>query len=160
MKKSHEQWKFDSSLGPLYLVASKKGLQGIFWKKQKAPFLRSLDHSKILDLATKELTEYFAGKKIKFTIPLDFQGTEFQKKVWNQLRKIPYGKTCSYKDIAQKINNKKAFRAVGTANGKNPLCIIIPCHRVIASDGGLGGYNGGLHLKIKLLNLETKISYC
>ena len=105
--------------------------------------------------AKRELKEYFSGKRKKFSVPLNAQGTAFQKSVWNQLSKIPYGKTVSYRDIAIKIKNKKAVRAVGTANGKNPFCIIIPCHRVIAADGSLGGYSGGIQFKKKLLALET-----
>ena len=81
-------------------------------------------------------------------------GTDFQKQVWNQLCKIPYGNTVAYKEIAEKIKNKKAVRAVGTANGKNPICIMIPCHRVISADGSLGGYSWGLSIKTKLLALE------
>ena len=105
--------------------------------------------------AERELKEYFSGKRKKFSVPLNAQGTAFQKSVWNQLSKIPYGETVSYRDIAIKIKNKKAVRAVGTANGKNPFCIIIPCHRVIAADGSLGGYSGGIQFKKKLLALET-----
>ncbi len=88
------------------------------------------------------------------TSPLAAEGTEFQKKVWNELAKIPFGKTFSYGEIAGKIRNQKAVRAVGTANGRNPLAIIVPCHRVIAADGGLGGFAGGLEIKRKLLELE------
>ena len=85
---------------------------------------------------------------------LDLEGTTFQKKVWAQLSKIPYGQTCSYKDIAKGIQNEKAVRAVGSANGKNPACIIVPCHRVIAHNGSLGGYSGGLKMKKTLLEIE------
>lgn len=85
---------------------------------------------------------------------MDLIGSDFQKRVWGRLSKIPYGVTKSYKDIAKEIKNEKASRAVGTANGKNPICIIIPCHRVIAANGALGGYSGGLHIKKKLLALE------
>jgi methylated-DNA-[protein]-cysteine S-methyltransferase len=148
----------NSKIGPLYLVASEKGLQGVFWKKQSAAMAKSLKGTsaeiKILMQAVKELQEYFNGVRTKFELPLDFSGTEFQEQVWNQLRKIPYGKTYSYKDIAGQIKNSKAFRAVGTANGRNPLSIVIPCHRVIASNGTLGGYAGGLNIKTRLLNLE------
>lgn len=154
------QWLMKSKIGPLYLVASEKGLQGVHWKKQSAPMMKSLNGSslqiKSLAQAVEQLEEYFSGKRKKFDLPLHFQGTEFQKKVWKQLSKIPYGKTYSYRDIARKIKNEKAVRAVGTANGKNPFCIIVPCHRVIAADGTLGGYTGGLKLKTRLLGLETK----
>lgn len=152
------QHLINSKIGPLFLVASEVGLQGIFWKKQSAPLVKSLRGAspqiKILGQAVHELKEYFQGQRNNFSIPLDLHGTEFQKKVWNQLSKIPYGKTYSYKDVATQIKNPKAVRAVGTANGKNPVCIIIPCHRVIAQDGTLGGYAGGLKIKRTLLALE------
>lgn len=151
-----QQWKFESKIGVFFLVASEKGLKGIFVKKQNIQMIKSLKENQILVTAVKELTEYLAGNRKKFDLPLDIEGTEFQKRVWNQLRKIPYGKTYSYKELANQIKNEKACRAVGTANGKNPLCIIIPCHRIIAADGTLGGYSGGLDLKIKLLELEGK----
>ncbi len=155
---SQAQWLMKSKIGPLYLVASENGLQGIFWKKQSAPMTASLNGKtaevKILTRTVTELEEYFAGKRQKFTVPLEVIGTTFQKKVWNELRKIPYGKTFSYKDVAGRIRHAKAMRAVGTANGNNPHAIIVPCHRVIAHDGTLGGYAGGLKIKSQLLALE------
>lgn len=156
------QYKIKSPLGSLYLVASTRGLQGIFFEKQSVPFARDLKTSapevKILRQSVVELGEYFTGQRQNFTLPLDLQGTAFQKRVWNQLSKIPYGETRSYKDIAIKIKNAKATRAVGTANGKNPVCIIVPCHRVIAADGTLGGYSGGLEKKRKLLGIERVVT--
>lgn len=102
-----------------------------------------------------ELEEYFHGRRSRFSVKVDLiRGTEFQKKVWNALRDIPYGETVSYKEIAEKIGNPKAVRAVGGANNKNPISIIIPCHRVIGKDGSLTGYGGGLSKKEYLLNLE------
>lgn len=106
----------------------------------------------------KQLNEYFAGSRKKFDLPVDIEGTEFQKKVWNEVKKIPYGKTKSYKSIAEKLGDVKAIRAVGKANGQNPVPIIIPCHRVIGSDGTLTGYAGGLEIKEKLLEIEGSIS--
>lgn len=154
------QWQMDSAIGRIYLVASEKGLQGVFLNKQKVAMAESLTakglEHRVLAQAVQELTEYFSGKRKEFSVALDAQGTDFQKRVWRELTKIPYGKTCSYSDIAKKIKNAKAVRAVGTANGKNPHCIIVPCHRVIAADGTLGGYSGGLKTKIKLLQLEQK----
>lgn len=152
------QWKTQTEIGPLYLVASEKGLQGLFTKKQVGiPVLSTLkgkaSECRHLAQATKELDEYFQGKRQKFSVALDFKGTDFQKKVWRELQKIPYGKTVSYRQIAEKLG-VRAYRAVGNANGKNPLCIIVPCHRVIASNGGIGGYSGGLSMKKKLLALE------
>jgi methylated-DNA-[protein]-cysteine S-methyltransferase len=101
-----------------------------------------------------QLNEYFSGSRKKFDLPLDIDGTEFQKKVWNELKKIPYGKTKSYKYIAEKLGDVKAIRAVGKANGQNPVPILIPCHRVIGSNGKLTGYAGGLDIKEKLLKIE------
>lgn len=103
-----------------------------------------------------QLEEYFCGKRKKFDLPLDLNGTNFQMKVWKELSKIGYGKTLSYGEVSQKIDLPKGARAVGGANNKNPLPIIIPCHRVIQSDGKLGGYAGGLVLKQQLLDLEKK----
>jgi methylated-DNA-[protein]-cysteine S-methyltransferase len=105
-----------------------------------------------------QLNEYFNLKRKRFYVPLDIEGTQFQKKVWIALQKIPYGKTVSYKDIAETIGNVKAVRAVGRANGKNPVPIIIPCHRVIEYSGKLGGYSGGPGIKEKLLELEGSLS--
>ena len=105
-------------------------------------------------MATIQLDEYFQGKRTTFSLPFKLTGTPFQLAVWKELQNIPYGKTTSYKEIAQKINKPKACRAVGMANNKNPLPIIIPCHRVIGSNGKLIGYAGGLKLKNYLLELE------
>lgn len=110
--------------------------------------------SKLSDKAYKQLNEYFEGKRKEFDLPLKLEGTKFQKQVWRELTKIPYGQTRSYKDIALAIANPKAVRAVGMANNKNPISIVIPCHRVIGSNGDLIGYAGGLEIKKELLNLE------
>ncbi|MCP1223829.1 methylated-DNA--[protein]-cysteine S-methyltransferase [Sebaldella sp. S0638] len=112
--------------------------------------------SKVLDEALKQMNEYFSGKRKTFDLPLYFEGTEFQKSVWNELRKIPYGITVSYKDIAEGINNEKAVRAVGNANNKNKIMIIVPCHRVIGKNGKLVGFAGGLDKKEFLLEHEKK----
>lgn len=152
------QWKMDSTVGPLYLLASTTGLKGIFWKKLSPPLVTSLKSTapeiKILAQTVQQVEEYLCGKRKDFNLPLEMDGTPFQKKVWQRLSQIPYGNTRSYKDIAHEIKNAKAVRAVGAANGRNPLSIIVPCHRVIASDGSLGGYAGGLDIKIRLLELE------
>lgn len=110
--------------------------------------------SSLIKKAYDQLDEYFKGIRKSFDLPLAPKGTEFQKKVWNALLKIPYGSTCSYKDIAVMIGNEKACRAVGGANNKNPIFIIIPCHRVIGTNGSLVGYGAGLDLKKRLLDLE------
>lgn len=105
-----------------------------------------------------QLNEYFAGNRKKFNVPLDIDGSEFQKRVWNELQKIPYGKTISYKSLSDKLGDVKAIRAVGKANGQNPIAIIIPCHRVIGANGSLVGYAGGLAIKEKLLHLEGALN--
>ena len=153
------QMKIESSIGPLYLVASTVGLQGIFWKKQNAPITMGKNNAEeiILKKTIAQIEEYLAGKRKEFELPLDIIGTDFQKKVWQQLTKIPYGETRSYKDIAIALKDENASRAVGTANGRNPLSIIVPCHRVISSDGSMGGYAGGLDIKKMLLELERKM---
>ncbi|MEO5968791.1 MAG: methylated-DNA--[protein]-cysteine S-methyltransferase [Bdellovibrionia bacterium] len=154
------QWLMQSKIGPLYLVASEVALQGVFWIEQAVPLAKGLEgpspQAKILARAVRQLNEYLDGKRREFDLPLNATGTDFQKQVWKELSRIPYGKTRSYRDIAQKIENDKAVRAVGTANGRNPLSIIVPCHRVIAADGTLGGYAGGLEIKIQLLELEAR----
>ena len=110
----------------------------------------------LLKKTDSQLREYFSGKRKKFDLPLLPQGTGFQMSVWKALQTIPYGKTCSYKDIAVLAGNEKACRAVGMANNRNPITIIIPCHRVIGKDGSLTGYGGGLDIKEYLLQLEKK----
>lgn len=135
----------------LYLVATETHLINIqFTQPQKA----LLQTTELLSMATIQLDEYFQGKRTTFSLPFKLTGTPFQLAVWKELQNILYGKTTSYKEIAQKINKPKAYRAVGMANNKNPLPIIIPCHRVIGSNGKLIGYAGGLNLKNYLLELE------
>jgi methylated-DNA-[protein]-cysteine S-methyltransferase len=152
------QYIFKSPVGPLYLIASATGLRALYFHKPGGKFVSDLDGEepeiKILKKAAAQLGEYFAGLRKDFDLPLEAEGTGFQQKVWGELAKIPYGKTYSYSDIAKRIKNDKAVRAVGTANGRNPISIIVPCHRVIAADGTLGGYGGGLDIKTKLLAIE------
>lgn len=152
---SHQGMKMESKIGVLHLVASQSGLKGVFWEEPKTPFsMTSGRAAEILRLAQKEINEYLDGARKRFSVDLDPDGTNFQKKVWDRLLKIPYGETRSYKDIAIELNDPNASRAVGTANGQNPLCIIVPCHRVISSSGSLGGYSGGVDRKALLLSLE------
>lgn len=115
------------------------------------------EDTRLLLEVEKQLKEYFEGKRTKFEIPLNPKGTEFMKKIWKELLKIPYGETRTYKEIAEKIGNSKASRAVGMANNKNPIPIIIPCHRVIGSNNKLVGYALGLDMKKYLLDLERKV---
>ncbi|MEZ0391958.1 MAG: methylated-DNA--[protein]-cysteine S-methyltransferase [Pseudobdellovibrionaceae bacterium] len=154
------QYCFQSKIGPLFLVASVEGLEGVYWDEQLIPMISTLEaldtETQILKQAASQLAEYLDGKRKEFDLPLAAFGTEFQHLVWNELKKIPYGKTFSYSEIAQRLKNEKAVRAVGTANGKNPLCIIVPCHRVISADGSLGGYSGGLQIKSQLLEIESR----
>lgn len=109
----------------------------------------------VTELAYSQLIEYLSGQRTSFTLPLDAKGTHFQQRVWDLLVEIPYGQTCSYQHIAKQLDNPKAVRAVGAANGKNPLAIVIPCHRVIGANGSLTGYAGGLERKSWLLELEN-----
>lgn len=152
------QYMMQSKIGTIYLVASDLGLRILSFKEQPNPIVPSLNNSstkeEIISLVLQQLEEYFSGKRKVFNLPIDIKGTDFQKDVWKELQKIPYGKTVSYEDVAINIQNQKAVRAVGTANGKNPLCIIVPCHRVISKNGSIGGYSGGLEIKSKLLEIE------
>lgn len=154
------QWLMQSEIGPLYLVASSEGLHGVHWKKQNIPLADDLTgpakELQILAATVRQLEEYLSGRRRAFDLPLAAAGTAFQQRVWAELSKIPFGETRSYSDVAAAIRNQKAIRAVGTANGRNPLSIIVPCHRVIAADGTLGGYAGGLTVKTRLLQLEGR----
>ena len=123
-----------------------------YFGKGKMPSWKS--DSKVLLKAVSQLEEYFKGKRKVFNLPLKLEGTDFQKKCWDALLEIPYGEVCSYQDIAKRVGNIKAVRAVGGANHNNPVAIIVPCHRVIGKDGSLTGYGGGLHVKEFLLGLE------
>ena len=151
----------NSPVGLLTLVASEQGLAAILWEDEdpeRVPLkpLERDDKNPLLIETERQLTDYFAGKLKRFSIPLDFNGTEFQKKVWTALTTIPFGETRSYRQIAEQIGNPKAVRAVGAANGRNPISIIAPCHRVIGADGTLIGFAGGLEAKALLLNIESK----
>jgi len=150
-----------SPVGELKLVASDKGLAAILWENDDPERVRLLgplvedDHHPVLTRAAAQLGEYFAGKRQAFDLPLDFQGTDFQKRVWNALLTIPYGETRSYAEIARAVGRPTAFRAVGAANGKNPISIVAPCHRVIGTNGTLTGFAGGLEAKQCLLAIES-----
>ncbi|MHB8484007.1 MAG: methylated-DNA--[protein]-cysteine S-methyltransferase, partial [Nitrospiria bacterium] len=112
------------------------------------------ESSKIIEETIFQLTQYFQGTLTRFQIPRHLEGTDFQKSTWNSLKQIPYGKTITYKEQARILKNKNAIRAIGAANGRNPVSIIVPCHRVIGSNGNLTGYAGGLSAKAKLLDIE------
>jgi methylated-DNA-[protein]-cysteine S-methyltransferase len=149
----------DSPVGALKLVAHDHALVAVMWDNENhkrvrlAELVENQQHP-MLHQVKQQLEQYFAGERQQFDLPLDFQGTAFQQQVWQALLEIPYGETRSYKQIAVQLGNEKAVRAVGAANGKNPISIIAPCHRVIGSGGALVGFAGGLDKKQILLTLE------
>jgi len=142
-----------SPIGLIEICGSEKGISTVLFDAKVDTLI---EHPSCLRDCVKQLDEYFNKKRKIFDLPFDLSGTEFQLKVWNELLKIPYGAVCSYIDIAKRIGNKPAVRAVGSANGKNPISIIIPCHRVIGNDGSLVGYGGGIWRKKYLLELESE----
>lgn len=148
-----------SLAGPLFLAASSKGLVRLEFEAHRMkldPKKFELRESKqALTPYLRELNEYFDGARRDFSMPLDLRGTPFQLACWHVLIAISYGETCSYADVARAIGHPNAFRAVGMANNRNPIAIVVPCHRVIASGGSLCGYGGGLDIKRKLLDLEV-----
>ncbi|KJY82985.1 cysteine methyltransferase [Vibrio galatheae] len=146
-----------SPLGAITLQADAEGLLGVWFETQTTQPEELGQYSPqdpILCLAIKQLDEYFSGVRKVFDVPISALGTAFQKQVWQALTTIPYGETWSYQDLANAIGNPKAVRAVGLANGKNPVSVIVPCHRVIGKNGKLTGYAGGVERKAKLLELE------
>ena len=163
-----------SPIGPLFLAASARGLVALEFdarlpgqqsirpnprdlRQEKSAFTFE-ESERLLRPYVSELEEYFLGKRREFTFPLDLRGTDFQLACWRALLAIPYGETRSYADIARAVSKPNAFRAVGMANNRNPVAIVVPCHRVIASDGKLCGYGGGLDVKRKLLELEGALT--
>ncbi len=165
---------FTSPIGPLFLAASDRGLVALEFDarlpgqqtirpnprdlRTESKAVRFEESASALRPHVRELEEYFAGKRRQFEFALDLRGTDFQLACWRALLAIPYGETRSYGDIARAVGKPKGFRAVGMANNRNPLAIVVPCHRVIASDGTLCGYGGGLDVKRKLLELEGALS--
>ena len=163
-----------SPVGPLFLAASKQGLVALEFDhrlahqqtirpnprdlRAESKFVRFEESEQGLSPYIRELEEYFAATRREFSFPLDLRGTEFQVACWRALLNIPYGETRSYADIARAVSRPQGFRAVGMANNRNPIAIVVPCHRVIASDGTLCGYGGGLDVKRKLLELEGALS--
>jgi methylated-DNA-[protein]-cysteine S-methyltransferase len=151
----------ESPIGQLKLVASDKGLVAILWENDSPRRVRLSElttdqrHPVLLE-TERQLMEYFAGSRKTFSVALDIRGTQFQKNVWEALLAIPFGETRSYGQLAIQLGNPRATRAVGAANGRNPISIIVPCHRVIGSSGKLTGFAGGLTAKAHLLNLEKQ----
>ncbi len=165
MPRAYAIAELDSPLGTLRLAATRKGLAQIClpraagpgftgWLARRLPDAERVDWLPLLDKARQELDAYFAGQLREFTLPLDLHGTPFQRSVWEALRRIGYGETQSYADVARAVGRPNALRAVGNANGANPVAVVVPCHRVINADGGLGGYGGGPEAKRRLLALE------
>jgi len=151
--------QIESPIGTLKLVASDKGLVAILWEKDSPRRVRlselvANEQHPVLVETERQLEEYFAGKRKTFSVALDLRGTRFQKDVWEALLAIPFGETRSYGQLARQLGNPRATRAVGAANGRNPVSIIVPCHRVIGSSGKLTGFAGGLEAKAHLLRLE------
>jgi len=145
---------YSDAVGWLELRVSDQGVRAVSFVKPPTQPMTSTQHPLMWQLIT-ELDEYFSNKSATFSVPLDpASGTTFQRRVWEQLTLIPYGQTCSYADIAKKVGNPRACRAVGSANKNNPIAILIPCHRVIRADGSLGGYSSGIGIKKTLLHLE------
>lgn len=147
----------DSPEGPLTLMARDGGLAGLYigdeqYRPPRAAFGDRDDRPFVA--ATRQLNEYFAGDRVEFDLPLAFSGTPFQETVWRALLQIPYGETTTYRELAESIGRPTASRAVGLANGRNPIGIVVPCHRVLGSDGSLTGYAAGVECKRRLLELE------
>jgi methylated-DNA-[protein]-cysteine S-methyltransferase len=151
----------DSPVGPLTLVAEDGKLAGLYMDKQRhlpAPETFGVPDPDGFTEVVQQLKEYFAGERTDFDLPIAFAGTDFQRTVWTALRDIPYGETISYGELAERIGKPSASRAVGLANGKNPIGIIVPCHRVVGSKGDLTGYGGGIERKRFLLDFERSDS--
>jgi methylated-DNA-[protein]-cysteine S-methyltransferase len=149
-----------SPVGRLTLVATDNGLAAILWKNDRPGRVRlnvaaEMNDHPVLVETERQLEEYFAGRRTEFALPLDPSGTAFQRRVWDALLTIPFGETRSYTQIASQIGHPSAMRAVGAANGRNPLSIVVPCHRVVGSTGALTGFAGGLDVKAYLLALES-----
>lgn len=147
---------YDTVIGKIMIADNGEAITRLYFENQIDEKNFNIAETPLLKQAISQLNEYFGGKRKKFDIKLAFLGTDFQKRVWNALIKIPYGKTASYKEIAKEAGNEKACRAVGMANHNNPIAIIIPCHRVIGVNGSLVGFGGGLGTKEYLLNLEQQ----
>ncbi len=145
---------YDTHIGKVGIRDNGHSITELYFVKDPDAEILAINETLLIKEAARQLQEYFEGHRKDFALPLDPKGTQFQKDVWKALGMIPYGQTCSYKQIAEKVGSPKAYRAVGMANNKNPISIIIPCHRVIGANGKMVGYGGGLHIKEYLLALE------
>lgn len=144
----------DTPIGKLCIGEKDGAITRVTW--EHIPKEHVLEKTELIQTCKQQLDEFFEGERREFDIPLQPGGTEFQKKVWNALREIPYGETCSYKDIAVAVGNPKAARAVGMANNRNPIAVIVPCHRVVGANGKMVGYAAGIDKKVWLLDLEKQ----
>ena len=155
----HFTTTLDSPVGALSLAATDHALVALVWRREShaGAFERAVESPShpLLRETARQLREYFAGSRRTFDVPLEFRGTEFQRRAWSALLEIPYGETRTYRQMAEQIGNPAAVRAVGAANGRNPISIIAPCHRVIGMNGDLTGFGGGLDAKARLLSLEA-----
>jgi len=149
-------WYYDYPIGEIGIIDDNGRVAGVCFADSRDRAGFTVSKTQLLNEAAEQLSEYFNGTRRDFELPLSLQGTEFQQRVWHALRSIPYGETRSYKEIAIQIGRPRAARPVGMANNKNPIAIIIPCHRVVGHDGRLVGYGGGLHIKRYLLELEKR----
>ena len=154
---------YESPLGEILIISNGDAVTGVYLPHQKhGQSIRSdwveAQHDPVIGEACKQLGQYFTGLRTTFDLPLEAQGTPFQKRVWQRLKEIPYGETISYKELAMRNESPGAIRAVGQANGRNPISIVIPCHRVIGANGSLTGYGGGIHLKEALLVFEKAVA--
>ena len=149
--------QLSTPLGTLTLEATDRGLRSVRFPNRIGPCAGKSPDNPAISQAKRELTDYFAGEVKQFSVPLDWQGTDFQQSVWEALTHIPYGETVSYADIARAIGRPRSARPTGGAVGANPLPIIVPCHRVIGSDQTLTGFTGGLNIKVALLELEGRL---
>ncbi|WP_025716970.1 methylated-DNA--[protein]-cysteine S-methyltransferase [Paenibacillus sp. 1-18] len=149
-----------SPIGEIEIWGTSEAVHSIMFSDQDVPLTKTMEEAppRVLEKCASQLDEYFKGERYEFTLPYAFEGTDFQQRVWNALVKVEYGETAAYKDIALAIGNEKAIRAVGSANGKNKLSIVIPCHRIIGSNQKLTGYAGGLWRKEWLLQHEKRFS--
>jgi methylated-DNA-[protein]-cysteine S-methyltransferase len=155
---NQQKLDYNSPIGVIEIISTDEAICSIMFSERDIPINMIQDRTpKVLEDCCGQLDEYFKGERYEFTFPYIYEGTDFQKNVWNALTSIPYAKTGSYKDIAVSIGNEKAIRAVGSANGKNKLSIVIPCHRIIGSSGKLTGYAGGLWRKEWLLQHEKSV---
>lgn len=148
---------YETDIGGIGIEDNGEYITQLYFLKDEKPKDFIINETPLIKEASRQLEEYLKGRRRDFNIPLSPQGTEFQKRVWKVLESIPYGQTWSYKNVAEKVGSPKAYRAVGMANNRNPISIIIPCHRVIGANGKLVGYGGGLGIKEYLLDLEKSI---